>query len=61
MIDDKMKEMKQYNRKKYIIEGVKYGPLKITFIDVKDNPIQQAFFDYLRKNNNDFIRIMYVF
>ena len=48
------KEMNQYNRKKYIIEGVKYGSLKITFIDVKDNPIQQAFFDYLRKNNNDF-------
>jgi hypothetical protein len=50
------KEMNQYNRKKFIIEGVKYGQLKITFIDVKDNPIQQAFFDYLRKNNNDFIR-----
>ena len=48
------KEMNQYNRKKYIIEGVKYGPLKISFIDVKDNPIQQAFFTYLRKNNDDF-------
>lgn len=48
------KEMNQYNRKKYIIEGVKYGQLKITFIDVKDNPIQQAFFAYLRKNNDDF-------
>lgn len=48
------KEMNQYNRKKYIIEGVKYGQLKITFIDVKDNPIQQAFFKYLRYNNNDF-------
>lgn len=48
------KEMNQYNRKKYIIEGVKYGQLKITFIDVKDNPIQQAFFAYLRNNNDDF-------
>ena len=48
------KEMNQYNRKKFIIENVKYGQLKITFIDVKDNPIQQAFFKYLRYNNNDF-------
>lgn len=48
------KEMNQYNRKKFIIENVKYGQLKITFIDVKDNPIQQTFFKYLRYNNNDF-------
>ena len=50
------KEMNQYNRKKYIIEGVKYGTLKITFIDVKDNPIQDAFFRYLNYNNFDFRR-----
>lgn len=48
------KKMNQYNRIKYVYEDVKYGQLKITFIDVKDNPVQQAFFQYLRYNNNDF-------
>lgn len=47
------KQMNQYNRIRYIYENIKYGPLKITFIDVKDNPIQQKFFKYLKKNNDD--------
>lgn len=49
------KKMNQYNRIKYVYGDIKYGPLKITFIDVKDNPIQQAFFQYLRHNNNDIV------
>jgi len=48
------KKMNQYNRIKYVYENVSYGDLKITFIDVKDNPIEQAFFQYLRYNNYDF-------
>lgn len=47
------KQMNQYNRIKYVYDNVKYGDLKITFIDVKDSPIQQAFFSYMMKNNND--------
>lgn len=49
------KKMNQYNRIKYVYEDIKYGQLKISFIDVKDNPIQQAFFQYLRHNNNDIV------
>ena len=47
-------EMNQYNRKKIVYKNVKYGELKITFIDTKDNPIQNFFFAYMQKNNFDF-------
>lgn len=47
------KQMNQYNRIKYVYDNIKYGTLKITFIDVKDNPIQEAFFSYMKKNNSD--------
>ena len=47
------KQMNQYNRIRYIYENIKYGNLKITFIDVKDSPIQQKFFKYLKENNYD--------
>lgn len=48
------KQMNQYNRIKYVYDNVKYGPLKITFMDVKDNFIQQAFFSYMRDITYDF-------
>lgn len=49
------KKMNQYNRIKYVYDNVEYGDLKITFMDVKDNTIEQAFFAYLKQNNNDFM------
>jgi hypothetical protein len=35
--------LNQYNRKKVINKGVKYGDLTITFFDVKDSTIQKHF------------------
>jgi len=46
--------LNQYNRKKVINKGVKYGDLTLTFFDVKDSTIQQAFFNYLSVINDDF-------
>ena len=47
-------KMNQYNRIKYVIENVDYGDLKITFMDVKDDPIEKAFFTYLQSIYQDF-------
>lgn len=49
-------KMNQYNRIKYVIENVEYGDLKITFMDVKDDPIEQAFFSYLKTISKDFTK-----
>lgn len=48
------KKMNQYNRIKYVYDNVEYGDLKITFMDVKNSTVEQAFFEYLSQNNNDF-------
>ena len=48
------KKMNQYNRIKYVYDNVEYGDLKITFMDVKNSTVEQAFFSYLKNNNNDF-------
>lgn len=48
------KSLNQYNKIKYIYTDIKYGDLKITFYDVKDNPVQRAFFNYLKSLAYDF-------
>lgn len=49
-----LKKMNQYNRIKYIKTNKTFGDLTITFMDVKDSSIQQAFFNYLKEIDYDF-------
>ncbi len=54
-IDFDIKEYNEYNRKRLVYEKINYGPVKITFYDVKENPVQQFFFAYLKMINNNFL------
>ena len=47
--------MNEYNRRRNLyLSGTKYGDLSLSFYDVKENPAQQFFFNYLKLINNDF-------
>lgn len=49
------KQVNEYNRKrKFYLGSSKYGDLSLTFFDVKENPVQQFLFNYLKFINNDF-------
>ena len=54
-IDFEVKEYNEYNRKRLVYDKINYGPMKITFYDVKDNPVEQFFFAYLKLINNNFL------
>lgn len=54
-IDFDIKEYNEYNRKRLVYDKINYGPVKITFYDVKENPVQQFFFAYLKIINNNFL------
>lgn len=47
-------ELNEYNRKRLVYDKMTYGDLKITFWDVKENPVEQFFMTYLKIINNDF-------
>ena len=50
-----VKEHNEYNRKRLVYDKINYGPLKISFFDVKENPVQQFFFTYLKLISNNFL------
>lgn len=50
-----IKEHNEYNRKRLVYDKISYSPIKITFYDVKENPVQQFFFAYLKMINNNFL------
>lgn len=54
-IDFEVKEYNEYNRKRLVYDKINYGPMKISFYDVKDNPVEQFFFAYLKLINNNFL------
>lgn len=43
-----IKEYNEYNRRRLCYDKREYSPIKITFYDVKENPVQQFFFSYLK-------------
>lgn len=47
-------QVNEYNRTRNINTKVKYGDLTLTFYDVKENPFQQFFWNYLKFASNDF-------
>lgn len=51
----KISEFNEYNRKRLIYSGVDYNDVKITFYDVKENPVQQFFTTYLKFICGDFL------
>lgn len=54
-INFEVSELNEYNRKRIVYSKVSYGDVKVTFHDVKENPIQQFFFAYLKMINNNFL------
>ena len=61
------KEYNEYNRRRLCYESRKYQPITISFYDVKENPVQQFFFAYLKliddtylcKGSNNYKRKIY--
>lgn len=54
-ISMKTKSFNEYNRRRKLYAGnSEYGDLTLTFFDVKENPVQQFIFNYLKFINNDF-------
>lgn len=51
----KIKEYNEYNRKRLCYDGREYAPINITFYDVKENPVQQFFFSYLKMIDDTFL------
>lgn len=51
----KISEFNEYNRKRLVYNGVDYGDVKISFYDVKENPIQRFFITYLKIICGDFL------
>ena len=49
-----VQEYNEYNRKRLAYQKINYSPVKITFWDVKENPVEQFFFQYLKIINNNF-------
>jgi len=47
-------ELNEYNRKRIVYRSVAYDDVKVTFFDVKDNPVQQFFHAYLKFICSDF-------
>lgn len=54
-ISFEVKEHNEYNRKRLVYDKINYSPIKVTFYDVKDNPVQQFLFAYLKIINNNFL------
>ena len=50
-----IKEYNEYNRKRLCYDKREYSPIKITFYDVKENPVQQFFFSYLKLIDDTFL------
>lgn len=50
-----IKEYNEYNRKRLCYDSRQYNPIKITFYDVKENPVQQFFFSYLKLIDDTFL------
>lgn len=48
-------ELNEYNRKRLVYKNVTYNDVKVTFYDVKDNPVQQFFNAYLKFICGDFL------
>ena len=53
-INFEVQEFNEYNRKRLAYQKVSYSPVKITFWDVKENPVEQFFTQYLKIINNNF-------
>lgn len=54
-INIEVKEFNEYNRVRLVNEKLSYGELNMTFYDVKENPVQQFFFAYLKCINDTFL------
>lgn len=54
-INFEVKEYNEYNRKRLVYDKVNYSPISVTFYDVKENPVQQFLFAYLKIIHNDFL------
>nr|DAF56643.1 MAG TPA: baseplate wedge protein [Myoviridae sp. ctWb16] len=54
-IDIEVKQFNEYNRPRLVNEKLSYGDLNISFYDVKENPVQQFFFAYLKVINDTFL------
>ena len=50
-----IKEYNEYNRKRLSYQGRQYTPITINFYDVKENPVQQFFFSYLKMIDDTFL------
>jgi hypothetical protein len=51
----KISEYNEYNRKRLVYDKITYNPITVTFYDVKDNPVEQFFFTYLKLISNNFL------
>lgn len=54
-INIEVKQFNEYNRPRLVNEKLSYGDLNISFYDVKENPVQQFFFTYLKVINDTFL------
>ena len=48
-------EHNEYNRKRLVYDKMDFGDLKISFWDVKDNPVERFLMAYLKIISNDFL------
>ena len=48
-------EHNEYNRKRLVYDKMQFGDLKISFWDVKDNPVERFLMAYLKIISNDFL------
>lgn len=52
-------EHNEYNRKRLVYDKMDFGDLKISFWDVKDNPVERFLMAYLKIISNDFLSKSY--